>query len=135
MSIRVSPSPLIAGALVVGSAGLGVFGSLIPSTGGAGASYLYNDLTLPADNNVEVRGLIITQPSAGAFFAFEDGSFQLLGAPDGRYTFVYRLFADGVDLSTETATIQIGQALEVLPPVLQSTVRNLLLYEIMRGVT
>ena len=133
MSLRVSPSPLIAGAVVVGGTGLGVLGSLIPSSGDAGASYLYNDLTLPADNNVEVRGLIVTPPSAGTFFAFENGSFTLTGAPNGSYSFVYRLFADGVDLGTATASIQIGQT--ITPPVTTRTVRNLLLSEMLRGVT
>lgn len=108
MSLRISPTPLIAGAVVVGNTGLGVLGSAVPSSGDAGASYLYNDLTLPADNNVEVRGLIVTPPSAGAFFAFEDGAFTLTGAADGSYSFVYRLFADGVDLGTATASIAVG---------------------------
>ena len=108
MSLRVSPTPLIAGAVVVGNTGLGVLGSDVPISGDAGASYLYNDLSLPADNNVEVRGLIVTPPSAGAFFAFEDGSFNSTGAPDGSYSFVYRLFADGVDLGTTTASLTLG---------------------------
>jgi hypothetical protein len=108
MSLRVSPTPLIEGALVVGNTGLGVLGSTVPSSGSSGASYLYNDLTLPADNNIEVRGLIVTPPSVGTFFAFEDGSFTLTGAPDGSYSFVYRLFADGVDMGTTTATVVMG---------------------------
>ena len=88
-----------------GNTGLGGLGSTVPSGGDAGASYLYNDLTLPADNNVEVQGLIVTPPSAGTFFPYEDGSFTLIGAPDGVSTFVYRLIADGVNQGTATATI------------------------------
>jgi hypothetical protein len=83
---------------------------VVPSAGEHGPSYLYNDLSLPADANKEIRGLIVTAPSAGTFFAFEDGSFSLVGAPDGTYTFTYRLFVDGADLGTATATIVIGAA-------------------------
>jgi hypothetical protein len=108
VSLRIDTAELISGAYVIGETGLGVLGSNIPSTGLYGASYLYNDLSLPADANKEIRGLIVTPPSAGAFFAYEDGSFSLIGAPDGAYTFVYRLFVDGVDLGTTTATTTIG---------------------------
>jgi hypothetical protein len=110
MSLRIDTAELISGAYVLGDTGLGVLGSAVPSAGEHGASYLYNDLSLPADANKEIRGLIVTAPSAGEFFAFEDGSFSLIGAADGEYTFVYRLFVDGADLGTATATIVIGAA-------------------------
>jgi hypothetical protein len=110
MSVRVDTASLIAGAVVVGDRGLGVLGSDVPSTGTNGPGYLYNDLTLPADANKEVRGLIITPPSAGTFFAYEDSGFTLADAPNGTYTFTYRLFEDGVDKGTATETIQIGTA-------------------------
>lgn len=109
-SLRVDTAELISGAYVIGDVGLGVLGSAVPSTGQHGPSYLYNDLALPDDAGKEIRGLIVTAPSAGTFFAFEDGSFTLTGAPDGTYTFTYRLFVDGVDLGTATATIAIGVA-------------------------
>lgn len=108
MSLRIDTSEPISGAYVIGDTGLGVLGSEVPSTGEHGASYLYNDLSLPADAGKEIRGLIVTPPSAGTFFAYEDGSFSLVGAPDGEYTFTYRLFVDGADLGTATATINIG---------------------------
>lgn len=108
MSLRIDTTELISGAYVIGETGLGVLGSAVPSTGEHGASYLYNDLTLPADASKEIRGLIVTSPSAGTFYAWEDGSFSLIDAPDGTYTFTYRLFVDGVDLGTATATIDIG---------------------------
>ena len=122
-----------------GNTGLGVLGAVIranTATGDAGPGYLYNDWQSSADDSVEMQGLIVTPPSVGTFFAFEDGSFTLIGAPDGASTFVYRLIADGVDKSTAIATVQIGQIVVVLPPlVLSSTVRNLLLSEILRGVS
>jgi hypothetical protein len=108
MSIRVDTASLIPGALVVGNRGLGVIGSSIPSTGDNGASFLYNDLTLPADANKEIRGLIISQPSAGQFYVYEDGSFEFSGAADGIYPFTYRLFEDGVDKGTTTGSINVG---------------------------
>lgn len=108
MSLRIDTAELITGAYVIGETGLGVLGSAVPSTGEHGASYLYNDLSLPADNDKEMRGLIVTPPSDGTFYAWEDGSFSLVGAADGEYTFVYRLYVDGVDSGTATATIIIG---------------------------
>lgn len=96
MSLRIDASELISGAYVIGETGLGVLGSAVPSTGTYGASYLYNDLVLPADAGKEIRGLILTVPSAGTFFAYEDGSFSLVGAPDSTYQFDYRLYTDGV---------------------------------------
>lgn len=108
MSLRVDTSPLISGALVVGNRGLGVLGSSVPSTGDNGAGYLYNDLSLPADANKEVRGLILTQPSAGTLYAYEDSSFEFTGAPDGTYTFTYRLYVDGADTGVGTVNLQVG---------------------------
>lgn len=109
MSIRVDTTSLIPGAIVFGDRGLGVLGSTIlaeTATGDHGAGYLYNDVD-SGDEGKEFRGLIVTPPSAGTFFAFEDGSFSL-DAPDGSYTFVYRLYVDGADLGTATASITIG---------------------------
>lgn len=108
MSLRIDTTELITGAYVIGETGLGVLGSAVPSTGEHGASYLYNDLSLPADNDKEMRGLIVTPPSDGTFYAWEDGSFSLIGAADGEYTFTYRLFVDGVDLGTADVEIFIG---------------------------
>lgn len=110
MSLRIDTSELISGAYVVGETGLGVLAEDIPTIGLDGASFLYNDLSLPADNGKEVRGLIVTPPSDGVFYAWEDGSFTLTDAADGSYTFVYRLYVDGADQGTATATITVGAA-------------------------
>lgn len=114
MSLRVDTSPLISGALVCGNRGLGVLGSAVPSTGDNGAGYLYNDLSLPADANKEVRGLILTQPSAGTLYAYEDSSFEFTGAPDGSYTFTYRLYVDGADTGVGTVNLQVGSPVAVV---------------------
>lgn len=109
--MRVDNLSLISGAMVCGDRGLGVLGSTIladTATGDHGAGYLYNDVD-PGDEGKEFRGLIVTPPSAGTFFAYEDGSFSLV-APDGAYTFVYKLYVDGVDLGNATASVTIGGA-------------------------
>lgn len=108
MSLRIDTAELIAGAYVIGETGLGVLGSAVPSDGDHGASFLYNDLSLPADAGKEIRGLILSPPAAGTFYVWEDGSFTLTGAPDGVYSFTYRLFVDGADLGTAVGTITIG---------------------------
>ncbi len=110
MSLRIDTVELIAGAYVIGETGLGVLGSAVPSTGEYGPSYFYDVLSLPADAGKEIRGLIVTPPSAGTLYAWEDGSFSLVGAPDGEYTLTYRLFVDGVEIGTCEATITIGVA-------------------------
>jgi len=101
---------MMAGAYHFGTSGLGVLGSTVPSTGQHGPSFLYACLNLPADADVEVRGLVLTTPSAGNWFAYEDGSFTLSNAPDGAYTFTFRLLADGVDMGVATGTILIGNS-------------------------
>ena len=131
MSARYGPVFGIANAY--GNTGLGVLGSSVPSTGTAGPSFLYNDLSLPADNNVEVRAFIASPPTAGTFFAFEDGGFTFIGAADGTYTFLYRLYGNGVDLGTALVTMNIGATTPI--PIIVNSVRNLLFSELLRGVT
>lgn len=105
MSMRIDSS-LISGSLVVGVGGLGVLAEDVPSTGESGAGYLFNDLTFPDDNGKEVRGEILTLPSAGDLFADEDSGFSFVGAPDGTYTFTYQLYVDGV-LTNPVATVTL----------------------------
>lgn len=107
MSLRISATDYFSG-LVIGETGLGVLAENIPSTGDSGASFLYNDVSLPADNGKEIRGEIMTQPSAGLLVAYEDGSFEFSGAPDSTYTFTYRLFIDGVSSGDYTVTLAVG---------------------------
>ena len=109
MSVRYGP-PLIAGSVVYGDPGLGVLGSVIratTATGPHGAGLLYNDWDA-GDDDKEFRALIVTPPASGTLSVNEDGSFTLSGATDGTYTLVYRLFVDGVDLGTATATFNVG---------------------------
>lgn len=113
MSCRVDTSPLIAGACVVSAYdGLGITGAALRAatgTGGSGAGVLYNDWDT-GDDAKEFRALLVTVPSSGTLTMNEDGSFSLTGAADGSYSLVYRLFVDGVDLGTSTASITVGAA-------------------------
>ncbi len=104
MSLRIDASEWISGAYIVGETSLGVLGAVIASDtalGEDGAGILFNDLDLPADEGKEIRALILTAPGAGVFFVNEDGSFTLTGAPDGIYTFTYRLYVDGAASTTD----------------------------------
>ena len=108
MSLRVDTSSLIANAIVCGNRGLGVLAESIPAEGDNGASFLYNDVTLPADNGKEICGRITTWPSAGTLYAHEDGSFEFSGAPDGIYSFQYQLYVDGIASGTGAVSLQVG---------------------------
>ena len=95
-----SDAALIAGRHHSGNRGLGVLGGAVPATGENGAGYLYASLSLPADANTEVRGVIVQQP-VGATFGVcnEDSSFALLGA-DGAYSFTVQLVSGGVSVGS-----------------------------------
>lgn len=122
MSIRVDTSSWISGAVVCGHRGLGVLAEDIPSTGDNGGSYLYNDITLPADAGKEICGRITTWPSAGALYAYEDGSFEFTDAPDGQYSFAYQLYVDGVASGTGAVTLQVGASTASIDAVADASV-------------
>lgn len=109
MTIRVDSSPLIASRFVVGTSGLGVPAEDIPTSGEAGGSVFANDISLPADNGKEIRGLILTTPGVGNFGMDEYGRVTFTGAPDGVYTATYQLYVDGVSTGAPaTITMIIG---------------------------
>ena len=109
MSLRISTTEHFSG-LVIGNTGLGVPAESIPSSGDSGASFLYNDLSLPADNGKEIRGEILALPADGALFVNEDGSFTFTGAADGDYSFTYQLYVDGVAIgSPATVSLTVGE--------------------------
>ena len=110
MSIRVDTASWIPGAIVVGNRGLGVLAEDIPSEGDNGASFLYNDISLPSDSGKEICGRVTTWPSAGALYAYEDGSFEFSGAPDGNFAFQYQLYVDGAASGTGTVSLQVGDS-------------------------
>lgn len=116
-------APWVTGALVYGDADLGVLGSVIRATTGTGpngAGILYNDWDSSADDSKLFRALVLSGAPAGAFF-YEDGSFSIpAGTADGTYSVSYRLFVDGADLGTSTATITVGAGGDTSPPTLTS---------------
>ena len=95
--------------------GHGVLGVNVPNDGTDGPSALYGVLSLPADNNVEVRGYITRWPTNGTLTIDEDGSFTYTGTTD---YFEFQLFADGVASTVDIGygagisriTLQVGSA-------------------------
>ncbi len=108
MNLRLDTTDLYSGAVTVGLTGFGVLGQDIPASGDSGASVFLNDVTLPADNLVEVRGEIVTWPASGTFFFNEDGSFEFSGASDGTYYFTYKCFKDEVYVDTYSVSMVVG---------------------------
>jgi hypothetical protein len=78
-----------------GNRGHGVLAEEIPSTGESGPAYLYPSLEFPADNGKEVRGEIVSWPSAGNLVADEYTRFEFTDAPDGTYYFDVQVYEDG----------------------------------------
>lgn len=97
---RVDTTPFYADTLLIGNHGFGILGNDIPPAGDDGESYLYNDLSLPADANKEVSGEIVTWPLHGVLFADEDGSFVYTPEEDffGGDSFEYQLRISGVPI-------------------------------------
>lgn len=93
----------IASSMLVGSRGLGIKGSEIPALGLA-----FSHLSLPADNNKEVRVLITSQPSAGTLTVNEDTTYDFSGAPNGSYPVQYHVYLDGVDQGVQNTSFNVG---------------------------
>lgn len=122
-SLRIDVTSLYSNSLIIGNVGLGVLGSDIPASGQNGPSFLYPTLNLPADNNKEIRAAILTWPTAGTLFVYEDGSFSFVNAPDGSYNFTYQLYVDGVSTgSPSTVTLNVGPLPWAATATSQSTV-------------
>ena len=118
MSYRFDSTPLIADAYMWGDRGHGVLAEDVPSTGTNGPGYLYNDLSFPADNGKEVRGEIVSWPSAGTLTVYEDSSFEFTGAPDGNYSFTYQLYVDGVLTgAVTTVDLIVGSVVGDIPVI------------------
>lgn len=108
MTLRIATTSLISGKLVIGVRGLGIRGDAIPSSGGSGASILYNDISLPSEAADEFRAQITSRPSGGTIFFFEDGSFIASGYADGSYSGGYTGYKNGTSYGSSTYTFVVG---------------------------
>ena len=102
-------SSLIPGSLVIGVTDAGVKGIDLPSTGEDGIAPLYQLANLPAENDVEFRWLILTTPSVGTFFAYEDGSFEWDAPLETVDSFTFEWFKDGVSQGNDTVNVTITE--------------------------
>jgi hypothetical protein len=99
-----------AGGYHYGKGGLGVLGSAVPPDGYDGASPVYAGLSLPAEANDEFKIVILTSPTLGALFVYEDTSFNFTG-PDGVHTWTYRAYKNGIAYGDGTVTLILGEGL------------------------
>lgn len=112
MSWLCDSTELISGSWLTSAyAGHGILAEDIPATGEHGASVLYDQVTLPADNGKEIRAEILTTPTGlTTWLQDEDGTVDAT-APDGVYTYPIQVYVDGVALgSTKTVTLTFGAA-------------------------
>lgn len=79
----------------IGDVGGGVLGSEVAHLGTNGDGFLWNDVTLPADNNKEICGRITVWPVGLTLRTEEDGR-AIASAPDGVYIAQYQLYVDYV---------------------------------------
>jgi hypothetical protein len=90
---------------------VGILAATIASqtaTGDNGAGLLYDESINPANAGKQLRLVVTSPPSAGVFFAYENGSFDFSGAPDGSYSIGYNVLADNVLIGSDTATVAVG---------------------------
>lgn len=96
-------------------AGFGILGSDIPTIGDNGGSPVLNDGIL---SNSEYYWEVETPPASGTLAIYPDMSFEHIGAADGSWPWVYRLYwvdADGTNGSTTaTVTDVFGTAVVIL---------------------
>lgn len=87
--------------------GFGILGADIPTTGSDGGSVVLND---SIDPTKEYHWRVTSSPSAGTLTIYPDMSSLFSGAPDGTYSWTYRLFENGVDQGTATVSETVGTA-------------------------
>lgn len=110
MSIRADSNSLIAGAVVVGAAGLGILAEQVPTTGDHGGGIAATWLG-PEDAGKEVRVLITSWPATGSLFVWEDTSFERNGPST---SFAAQLYVDGAAVGMpQTVTISVGMTLSL----------------------
>ena len=101
------------GRRILGVPQVGIDAATIASqtaTGDNGPGLLYDDAINPANVGKQLRLVVTSPPSAGVFFAYENGSFDFSGAPDGSYSIGYNVLADKALIGSDTATVLFGPA-------------------------
>ncbi len=103
MTVRVDNVPLIPGAVVIGATGRGILGStiLLAPVPGREPSVLASSVT-PGAEGSEFRAKIVSYPSGGDLFMWEDGSYTYSGPPG---TLVFERYRDGALLGTGSRTL------------------------------
>ncbi len=97
------------GRRILGTPNVGLIASQIISEtadGDNGAGLLYDEAIVNSGKQLRIH--ITSAPSSGSFFAYENGSFELTGAPDGAYSIGYQYYLDNVLGGSDTATVNIG---------------------------
>ena len=86
----------------------GILGANIPSEGEHGGSPVLNDFTITPTALYSWE--VVTPPTAGTLEIFADLTFtwDAAGVPDGNYTWVYRLYENGVSVGTATVYMHVG---------------------------
>jgi hypothetical protein len=108
------------GRRILGVPQVGILAATIASqtaTGDNGAGLLYDEAINPANTGKQLRLVVTSPPSAGVFFAYENGSFDFSGAPDGSYSIGYNVLADNVLFGSDTATVAVGAVSATAPGV------------------
>ncbi len=107
-------SPIAAAHVVKRYPGYGILGADIPAAGSSGGSPTINDGINPA---AEYHWRIETPPIAGDLATYPDLSFAFGNAPDGAYSWVYRLYENGVDQGIATVNLSVGAVTSLISAV------------------
>ena len=106
------------GRRILGVPHVGILAATITSqtaTGDNGPGLLYDESINPVNAGKQLRMVVTSPPSAGVFFAYENGSFDFSGAPDGSYSIGYNVLADNVLIGSDTATVAVGAVSATAP--------------------
>lgn len=112
--------PGLAGKAHYGGGGRGTLGSLIPSSGDHGPSYLYASLSLPADADKEYYGVLGAQPANLTSFSADENGAVTAAANDGTYRYPFDLYENGTLLGSTYFDMAFGQVVDQTPAASQT---------------
>ena len=99
---------------ILGTNHSGVLNSAVSTARDNGPSLLASSVLVDDPIDCEYRVEIVTWPSSGNLFVYEDGSFDFSNAADGTYTGTKRTYKNGVDSGTSNYTFVIGGTIPAL---------------------